>query len=281
MLVYWFVGAILAQSRASVKIESIVLWPDAHDSATRFSSDKGSLRDIHDVHETGQIELVISADGKPAEFEHVGLLFSDKPAKSSTVLGAHPSIHIPLKSTKDSAKVFKAVFDFSSMRTVNPEGGLLDLAALIVPANGTDPVRKELGKIRLGKSPSRGESKRIIPELSSFVPEKVIKHMFKPEPSRASPFYSLIFTGLALTVPILVLLWGLFKTGINAKSLVGVPRLAFTGLMCAFMGLMAAFFAFLNLVQPVAIFLLLLGPLVIVGNRVLCQVRATGDIRDV
>lgn len=277
----------LSFTHASVVIEGISVWPDAHDSATRFSSDKGTLREIHEIQENGRIELNIAMDGKASQYKHVGLLLQDK-GGSAGMIGSHPSIHIPMNSTGGSSKTFKAVFDLSGMRTVNPDGSTLQVSVLIVPESGSAPVRKDIGKLRLVKSSSRqdpvvvGDNKKIIPELSSFVPAKVIKHMFKPEPARSAPFYSVVFTGLTLAVPVLLLLLGLWKMGVNVKGIKydGISRVMFTGLIGAFIALMGAFFAVLNLVQTTALFLVLLAPLVLVGNRVLCQLRASGDIRD-
>ena len=272
---------------AAVSIEAITVWPDSSDTGTRYSSDKGVLREIHEIQENFRFELNLALDGKAASFKHVGLLFEDTNSGSG-VIGTIPSVHIPMNSTGGSSKVFKAVYDLSKARTVNPDGTTFRVFALIVPETGSAPVRKDLGKVRLAKSSIRQDpvavgSKKIVPELASYVPDKVIKHMFKPDPARSAPFFSLLFTGITLTVPTLFLLLGLWKLGANARGLKtgGVSSLVFAGLLAAFVSLMVAFFGFLNLVQTSALFLVLLVPLVLIGNRVLCQVRAAGDLRNV
>ena len=273
---------------ASVTIESVLVWPDSQDSVTRFSSDKGALREVHDIHENSHIEISFSLDGKAASYKHVGLLLQDK-GSTDSIIGTLPSIHVPMTQVAGSTKSFKAVIDLSGMRTVNPEGTTFQLIALIAPQNSTSAVRKDIGKVRLVTSGTRQDpilvsgGRKIVPELASYAPAKVIKHMFKPEPARSSPFYSLVFTIASVSIPTLLLLLGIWKVQVNAKGLVSgeVSRLILTGLTAAFIVLMVAFFAFLNLVQTVMLFLVLIGPLVLVGNRVLCHVRASGDLRDV
>ena len=112
-----------------------------------------------------------------------------------------------------------------------------------------------------------------------YAPLPVIDHVFKPLPVQANPFLTLIFLGTVIAVPLIGFASGAKFLGVNAIGASSSSSVVFFSGIAAFVTLMVLFFAALNLVQTVALALILSVPMCVAGNRFLCQLRASGDLQ--
>jgi hypothetical protein len=117
-----------------------------------------------------------------------------------------------------------------------------------------------------------------IPELGDYHELPSIAHPFAPPEPRASPAMSGFFTLLVVCLAPLFFVFYSSKLGMNMKGLASVPSFVFMLGIVTFMALIGMFFAFLNLVETSAAAIVLTIGMVVVGNRVLCEVRTNGDL---
>jgi hypothetical protein len=117
-----------------------------------------------------------------------------------------------------------------------------------------------------------------IKELSNFLALPEIHHIFRSPAVVANPLITTIFTLITVAVPLMVFIAGLGRLQLNIKGISNVTSVVFFSLAGSFVVLVTLFFAALNLVQTVAGATILAVPLCIVGNRLLRQVRTSGDL---
>jgi hypothetical protein len=211
---------------------------------------------------------------KPAQ---VSLLFTS--VSNTDLIGTHPSFQISLRTSSKASSLFQSKVQMNSKEQANLTGGVYRVELLVADTGSTKPLRLSLGKVRVPPSSSRNITHApYIPELSDYHELPSIAHPFAPPEPRASPAVSGFFTLLVVCLAPLFFVFYSSKLGMNMKGLASVPSFVFMLGIVSFMVLIGMFFAFLNLVETSAAAIVLTIAMVVVGNRVLCEVRTNGDL---
>lgn len=229
-----------------------------------YSADSGRV--LHEPQVIGlksYFEAEIISGGKKVTPVQVSLLFSEI-GFTGSVLGSLPSTQVSMNVSSGGGFVFRLELDATFAERLNPNGGVYSVE-LLVADNDKNALRIDLGRVSILHDDSR----------TFYNPLPLIDHVFKSPSSRPNVVVTLMFLGLVLMLPITFFGSGLKYLGVNdfSNSRISIAFFCGVGLFVVLMGL---FFFALNLVQTVALALLLAAPMSVVGNKMLCQIRTGG-----
>jgi hypothetical protein len=268
---------ILADSQLS----NLVIWSDSSKSNRIFTLEDGHKPSIAAIGSSPYIEAEIVAPKGQASVgtSHVSVLLNNE-KYSAHVVGAHPSLQIQMKPSDDNKRVYTASIDLGSKREADPSGSVYSMTLLV--ADTSNSTRLPMGKFEIGSSDKRSVHQSgvssSIPELSAYQPKSKIDHRFKEPPVGANSFHSTVFTGIVCIIPVLLFLFGTKRLDFNLKGLATVTSTAFFGGLGIYGLIIAMFFLTWTLVQTVAAAVILACGLCFVGNRMLRDVRASGEL---
>jgi hypothetical protein len=272
-------GLLVSASLATeLQIARLEIWENTNKSKKLFSYKEGAKLSPAVVlpdQSYAEVEITDKA-GIKMKAAQVAFMFGDE-TTGTPVMGTHPSVQVPLRASSAGGYIFRGDLSMSRMRTTNPKGGLFAVTLLVGDDSGH--LMHSLGRVTIPASKERLNSVGDgIKELSDFLPLPVIEHTFRPPAVTANPLITTVFTVMCIAVPVLMFLSGVRSLDFNLKGLSNITSLVFASGAAAFAGLMALFFGALNLVQTVAGVVILLVPLSFVGNRVLSQLRTSGEL---
>jgi hypothetical protein len=279
-----FAGVVIHLASASAwKVSDLEIVSNLGKTNDKFSFDKGSISKPVEIHDRSKFSVTLkSNEDKP---DYVGIMFEAQTSPGVGIVGTHPSLHVTMKPASTGSSTYKAEINFSDKRTMDPAGGEYKATVLIASSKSSSNSSKiVLGNVNISSSFSRAPSieiipgLKVIPELANYYPQTPIAHQFKPPHSRANPTITSVFLVLAIAVPVFTFFGGVSVLGVNMGNFTGASRITFFTGLGGFVALMGMFFAFLNFVQTCALFVILLVPLAVVGNRMLCQVRTMGAL---
>jgi hypothetical protein len=257
----------------SFQIGRLDIWESSDKSKKIFSYKEGAkLSPTVVLNDQSYAEAEILNDsGEKVKPSQVALLFTDESTGAPTI-GAHPSVQVGLKTSSAGGSIFRSQVSVSGMRTANPKGGLFSVSLLV--GDDTGHLMQPLGKVTV--PPNEG---RLAAQVDDdFLPLPSIQHTFKPAAVTANPLITTVFTILTATVPSVIFVTGVRALHLNLKGLANPTSIVFFACALIFGLLMVMFFAALNLVQTVAGVIILLVPMSFIGNRLLSQIRASGDL---
>jgi hypothetical protein len=260
------------------RISRLDIWESKAKNRKVFSYKEGAkLSPSVSLNDSSYVEVELAdLTGAKLNPTQVSFLFTDE-SQGPVVLGTHPTAQVPLKTSAAGGAIYRAEMQLGSIRTHNPRGGLSSVLLIAGDPRGT--LTHSLGKVMLapveGRMGSTGEG---IKELDNWLPHNPIQHTFKPPVATPNSLVTTVFSGLVVMVPVVSFLSGLKKLQLNIKGIWNPTSMIFFVLSGAFVALIVMFFLALNLVQTVAGSLVLAGPLCVVGNRLLRQLRTSGDI---
>ena len=259
-------------SAEDVRIGRLDIWTSNDKSKKLFSFKEGAkLSPAVVLGDQSYTEVEITDEsGKKLKPAQVSLLVTDE-TTGVVPVGAHPSIQIALKTSSAGGSIYRNSFNFTSMRYVNPRGGLFSVSLIVGDDSGK--LMHSLGKVTI---PSAEDKLNSAADEYLLLPR--IEHTFKPPAVSANPLITTIFTILCSSVPLVIFLGGVRNMQVNVKGLSSLTSVAFFGGSAVFGLLMILFFAALNLVQTVAAVLMLGVPMSLIGNRVLSQMRTSGEL---
>lgn len=269
------VSANLAEE---LQIGRLDIWESTDKSKKLFSYKEGAkLSPAIVLPDQSYAEVeVTDKSGKKMKPVQVSLMFGDE-TTGAPLVGTHPSVQVPLRSSLAGGYIFRGELTVSRMKSTNPRGGLFAVTLLVGDESGN--LMHSLGKVTIPASKDRlnavGEG---IKELSDFLPLPAIEHTFRPPAVAANPLITVVFTILCVSVPVLVFLSGLTGLNLNIKGLSNLTSLLFASGTGLFATLMLLFFVALNLVQTVAGVVVLMIPMSFIGNRLLSQIRTSGEL---
>lgn len=270
-----FVATVVAEE---FQIGRLDVWEGSSKSKKIFSYKEGAKLSPSIVladHSYIEVELTDKAGAKvtPAQ---VALLFAEE-NPGAVVIGSHPSVQVPLKQSAAGGAIYRGELNLGSVRTMSPRGGLCSVR--LIAGDSAGSLMHSLGKVMIPAVDHRlnamGDG---IKELSNFLALPEIHHIFRSPAIVANPVITTIFTLLTVAVPVLMFWAGLGRLQMNIKGIANVTSVLFFSLAGSFVILITLFFTALNLVQTVAFAAILAVPLCIVGNRLLRQVRTSGDL---
>ena len=278
--VFLLLTGIAVCSASQYKIGRLDIWTNEGKSKKVYSHTAGSKIPQSTVlpkSAYAEVEIVDSVTSKKATPTQVALLFSQD-GFDSTISGLLPTVQVALKASAAGGSTYRSAIRLMSRKTVNPKGGVFSVS--LIAAGDDATLNESLGKVTvpastersIGSANSNGASKWVS-DLASYFPLPVIDHMFRPPAHRADPTLSVVFSIIALVVPFLIFGFGLTRLQLNAKGLADPTSALFFAGLGAFALLIVMFFIALNLVQTVAVAIVLTVPLCIVGNRMLTNVR--------
>jgi len=238
----------------------------------KHSFDKGSISGSIELNDRSKFSVNLASDDN---ITYVGML-SEEQKSGNGIIGTHPSVHIAFRPVSEGSNTYESEVNFAEKKTTNPNGGTYSVT-LLVASSDSGSKKIPLGSIKIPALHS-GSSDTHIRELRAYFPDPVIVHQFKPPQERANPKFSILFAILSIMIPILGFSRGVSVLGMNMKNFTSSTRYIFFGGIASFVGLMGMFFAYLNFVQTVALAIILVVPLAVVGNKLLCQVRTAGDL---
>lgn len=260
------------------RIARLDMWESSSKSKKVFSYKEGAkLSPSIVLSDNSYIEVELTGQGgakvTPAQ---VALLFAEE-NPVTVVMGSHPSVQVPLKKSAAGGSIYRGELNLGSLRTMSPRGGLCSVRLVAGDLAGT--LMHSLGKVMIPRIEHKlntvGDG---IKELSNFLAWPEIHHIFKSPAAVANPLITNVFTFITVVVPVMMFMAGLGRLQLNIKGISNVTSAVFFSLAGSFVVLLTWFFAALNLVQTVAGATILAVPLCIVGNRLLRQVRTSGDL---
>ncbi len=286
LLAFALVGLLGVESIRAIELAELVFWSDEARTNKIWEYTPGyPLSSDVVIPEVFYVDAQLRSNGQGAKTvkpKQVALLF-ERSTKSGPI-GTHPSVQVALWTSSKASAVYQGRVALSSKKHVDPEGGVYYLGLLAAGAGSEDALRLYLGHIHIPKSSSRNSTEvgeahtKYIPELSEFHELPAIYHKFaEPEP-RASPVTSSVFALLAVILPISLFVFGVFRLDMNVKGLMNASSCAFAIGIAAFLAILAMFFRSWNLVETSAAAIALSLVMVLVGNRVLCEIRAHGHL---
>lgn len=284
-LVGLWIATLARLAEADMRINRLDIWNSGNKSKKVYSlSEKSKLTDAVQLrgNEYLEAEVIDTATSEKLNPDQVALLLNDERFNPS-IVGLHPSIQVQLKTSEAGGAIYRATLNLDTKTGMNPEGSVYRIAMLL-GMKGKESQKVQLGKVTLLASETRsliqaGDYKAV-PELSSYQPKPTIDHQFRPAPQQPAAVFSTIFTGLVLSVPLGVFGIGLKKLSINLNGLRSTTSTIFAGGFGLFGFLLVMFFWTLTLVQTVAAALLLAAGMCFVGNKVLRDVRSSGELKE-
>lgn len=112
---------------------------------------------------------------------------------------------------------------------------------------------------------------------------ETIEHVFKPPAKEPNGVVTLFFLAGCAIIPLFALFRGISVLGMNTNAFPVSPKsrslsILFFGGIVVYACIMVMFFIGLNLFQTIALALTLAAPLSFIGNKVLCDIRDSGEL---
>ncbi|KAF4690196.1 hypothetical protein FOZ60_000550 [Perkinsus olseni] len=229
----------------------------------------------------------VSCDLSTAEFYPAQVALMVKFKEGEEIVGAPDVQVIEMARTSGSSRTYAADIPVAGAAAMTPRDGKYDLSILVGDHRMPKGLQQSLGTVPFvfHQAAKEALSKSGIPESSDthvatkmagrYLPLPLIAHTFKPPQKTPPVAITAVFVALTTVIPLLTFLRGLGLLKVNTKLWkIDLHGIVFFGTLAAYLAVLGMFFLFLNLVQTMALCLLLLPVAVISGNKVLCQSRA-------